>query len=747
MDRCIFDGTISGFKNFAGGLVGWCEDLTLHIHNCLFKGSFSPGSGGKYHPVTLKNASSAVKAPAAVGVYYLNTLPPSEGLGDNVVIGGQGFPLSATFEDGVWDDPVTAIDRQTYYAAHFTGKTLPYEYGFENNDLDAEGWTLVNAYSPVEGRELTGTRIYYGMPCLQGGVHSFFFALYYSGSGVRGNQYLISPEFNGHSVIIMSFYMHAYFAYNKSKIRIGYSTTTNDVDAFTWIDLIEFEDLRWGLYQKEFPKGTKYIALIKRPDPNGAIWLDGFQFLPCNTPSPTHLNMDDFTEHTASLSWEAPIADYPVTGYAYQYKKASDGDWSDEYTTAGTSLTINGLAAFTDYEFHVKALYGELGASNWLSASFTTATALPYECGFENGMKGWSIVDGNYVTPDMQTVIQAEVAHDGENGFMFFSGHQIQYLISPRFAGTAKIDVSFYYKDVSDAALTSEDFQVGYSTKTSDLSDFIWDSSITVTNSPWTKYENTFQEDTKYIAVKYNSTLESNVTYAQSQRLYLDDFSFTEHLTSQKPKNLAVSDLTVQSATLAWEAPNASVTGYAYQYKKVTDDAWSGEVSTAATSVTLSGLDANTTYDFQVKAVYAGGEASNYVSERFLTAGPAVSLPFTEGFENGMGSWRIVDGSGGTEIYSASAANVHNGNYGFRFFKDNHCLLQRLVSPQLDFQTAIKVSFYYKSISNQKGTFQVVYSTTADITGIPVAKAAMNGSSTPFTAPKAPNMLLSFGAV
>ncbi|MBR3109735.1 MAG: fibronectin type III domain-containing protein [Prevotella sp.] len=114
LENCVCDATISGFANYAGGILGWCDDLTLNMNNCLFKGSFSPGSGGKYHPVALKYAPKTVEA-TVENVYYVQTNAPSAGLGNNAIDGAEGIPVNTTYVRGEWTNGFTAFDGNTYY--------------------------------------------------------------------------------------------------------------------------------------------------------------------------------------------------------------------------------------------------------------------------------------------------------------------------------------------------------------------------------------------------------------------------------------------------------------------------------------------------------------------------------------------------------------------------------------------------------------------------------------------------------
>ena len=694
--------TISGFQNYAGGLLGWCDDLTMNLQNSLFKGAFSPGSGGKYHPIALKDAEKTVKVTPTITVYYVNTVVPSEGLGNNIISMEKGAPVSATLVDGVWDDPVMAADGQTYYGAHFNGKRLPYEYGFET-PLEEDGWTMVD--------RVYGTRIFCDEYNHSG--NCYFIFTWTSASEYHHYQYLISPEFDGHTGITVMFYYGKHpISSESATFQVGYSTTTPDIDAFNWDNGTTTSSKQWLLYEGNFPKGTKYIAVKWHPNYIGDVDLDDFSFTVCNAPSPTHLNVDELTEYTASLTWEAPEADETITGYTYQYKKANEADWSAETTVDATSVTLTGLTANTDYQFRVKALYGE-EKSVYVPVNFTTAMELPYEWGFENGMGYLNPVNCNidwtadYNYP-VYTGIRSYANHEGNYGFYFecrMINPNVQYLISRRFAGTTPLTVSFYYKDSRPDSSSKQTFYVGYSTTTSDLDAFQWSEAIIAHNIPWTRYEQNFPVGTKFIAVKY-------IDYGLG--LYVDDFSFVEYSAFPKPTNLTVSNLTDTKATLSWTAPDGNVTGYAYQYRKPTDDAWSAEMTVQTTTVTLSNLEENTTYLFRVKALGSGGVASNYITTSFLTDGSVVSLPYTDSFENGMGGWRMRDCHQTTRIKKSYA---HSGEYHFEFYPDTED--QYLYSPHFTGGTPMKVSFYYRNYdSDCPATFKVGYasSKTAEIT-------------------------------
>lgn len=142
-------------------------------------------------------------------------------------------------------------------------KTLPYEYGFENNDLTGEGWTR-NSLS-------SNTNIY--SIAKRTGNYGFLFYYY------ADPQYLISPELTGTSSgVTVEFYYKTSSTFFPRTFQVGYSTTTTDVSAFTFGDEITASDAEWTLLSLDCPAGTKYVAIKHENTSYGNLYLDDFIF-------------------------------------------------------------------------------------------------------------------------------------------------------------------------------------------------------------------------------------------------------------------------------------------------------------------------------------------------------------------------------------------------------------------------------------------------------------------------------------
>ena len=430
--------------------------------------------------------------------------------------------------------------------------------------------------------------------------------------------------------------------------------------------------------------------------------------------NPVSLAVTELSDNAATVSWQAPAGEHPtIQRYEWQYKKSTDAAWSGQISTSGTSVSLNGLSAFREYQFRVKIIYAG-GESSFSLLRFTTAVSLPHFCGFENGMPGWSQVNHNHLLNIDYTGIFGEASHAGTYGYKFhyYSDETPQYLIGPRLPGNTAVRVSFYYCRSSTSASQIGKIKVGYSTSTSDINDFHWEDELTVEGSDWMQYDKDFPSGTRFVAIQ---------SYAQNTDLYLDDFQFDAYSSLARPTGLSVSELGDQRVTLKWNAADGA-TEYVYQYRTENADSWSSEASVSGTSVTLNGLTANTTYVFRVKAGYTNNGSSNYVTFQFLTEGPMVDIPHSQDFENGMGGWRLENGSGRSGI---STRAKHGGSYSFEF-DEGSPEAQCLRSPLLQGNGAEKVvSFYFKnhaenpepgssSLISYVSSFQVGWSTNTN---------------------------------
>ena len=150
-------------------------------------------------------------------------------------------------------------------------QALPYEYGFEDYNLAADGWTTTNTSGLNSGEfGIAGT-------AKKTGDYGFRFSSYSSRG--ENTQYLISPELNAPNGVVVSFSYAASDTYTKGeKFKVGYSTTDTDVASFTWDEEYAPTSKSWAEYEHTFPPGTKYIAVYYYANYQYRLYVDDFSF-------------------------------------------------------------------------------------------------------------------------------------------------------------------------------------------------------------------------------------------------------------------------------------------------------------------------------------------------------------------------------------------------------------------------------------------------------------------------------------
>lgn len=235
-------------------------------------------------------------------------------------------------------------------------KGLPYEYGFENNDLAAEGWTR-NSMSSNTNINSNAKR-----------TGNYGFRFNYNADP----QYLITPELSTTSSgVSVEFYYKTSSTYFQRTFQVGYSTTTTDVSAFTFGDEITASDADWALFGQDFPAGTKYVAIKHENTSYGNLYLDDFSFEECSEyPAPKNLVITGYTSSTATLDWTARTGqDHWDIYYSTSATAPTSSTTPQVSNTETKPYTLTGLIAGETYYAYVRGNYnnGER-YSNWSNA-------------------------------------------------------------------------------------------------------------------------------------------------------------------------------------------------------------------------------------------------------------------------------------------------------------------------------------------------------------------------------------------
>ena len=289
------------------------------------------------------------------------------------VIPGETCPWSddlqfTTLETNPVPFDIIASTRHTSATVSWTGFSDSYKVRYRkaagvvpvfSEDFEAggnSGWTKQSCDSETE-------------VCAEA-AHSgnYGFKFYYN---TNPPQYLISPELTGvtDGMVLQFYYMNYNSSYPET-FQIGFSSTTNDIDAFTFGDEMTASDEQWHLYNSAIPEGTKYVCWKLTSYDKYFLFIDDI-----------------------------------VIGSV-----AEAGEWQEEVTVNEATAVLTGLTAATLYECQVRGIIGD-AVSEWSeSGTFTTrraTTKIFIAEGNWNGADNWE--PAGVPTIDNDVVIMANV--------------------------------------------------------------------------------------------------------------------------------------------------------------------------------------------------------------------------------------------------------------------------------------------------------------------------------------------------
>ena len=337
---CTFNGVVSAYNKFAAGLVGWCDNATLTLRSCMCAGKGAGILSAKYHPIAFKWAEGKATA-ITEDVFYLKNLK-SDVPEANLVAGLEAQPVSSKEVKGEWDDPFTASDGTTYFAAHLASpKAMPYRFRFENSLCD---WKTVDLQ--------TGSGL--SKDDCHEGKSSFKFE--------AGNhaQYLITPELNCRTKQMVTFHLLG-TGDKKVKFQFGVSTTTSDPASFNWSNTYEGLVKNWGHVNVETSGNIKYMA-IKYVEDGSPLYIDYFTIEEFGAYIPEETAASDVTEDGAMLKWNGNAETYTVRyrpqAYFFETFDVGKPQWG-VHNEGGNEKTNWALRNF--YSFTGQMLHGHNG--------------------------------------------------------------------------------------------------------------------------------------------------------------------------------------------------------------------------------------------------------------------------------------------------------------------------------------------------------------------------------------------------
>ncbi len=317
-----------------------------------------------------------------------------------------------------------------------------------------------------------------------------------------------------------------------------------------------------------------------------------------------------------TLSWSGNVK-------KIRYKKGSD-EWS--YATPANNAgphTLSGLTPATSYQFCLLPTCLGEEESNWTTPVFFTTKAtelIPYSNDFEAETPGevpfnWSRISASeypQVSHDSYAYRDGGSFGDQGNSVKFY-GVNDQILVFPEFdANLGDLIVSFHYRN-RDCTM-----QLGYIEE--DGTTFV--ALETLSNQtgygeyPFEKDLYGISSDAANLAIRYSNA-------GGTAQAWVDNVEVKE-ATCGQPTDLAFDNVTANSVHISWSA-SARGTESNYQYIRQVwsedDPNWASAtlIGSDVTELNITGLNANTRYEFYLRSYCGVSDQSTPVKVEFTT--------------------------------------------------------------------------------------------------------------------------------
>ena len=523
--------------------------------------------------------------------------------------------------------------------------------------------------------------------------------------------------------------------------EIGYVTNPSDASSFVPLTLSHYND-----YDACFEISTTFGSapsgsrIAMRHQPTSTIWywfvdeVNIHDIPPCS--KPVGLTVTNATETSIEFSFVPALS----TDNSWQAVIVPRGDTIDETQViylSDTTYEFTYLDGDTPYDIYVRTDCGS-EYSLWsqpLSArtSCLDFMAIPYEEDFDTyGTSGAAYYPScwtrktNHSTQYPYISSTSPLSSPG-NLYFYSTTAYYSYAIAPEIDTTSypinSLTVNFMYQKTSTTSGYGA-LEVGIMTDPDDITTFTTVQSFTgseLTSDAWMEVEIPLTDYTgygSYIALRKPATV-TGYTYVDNFRVYTTP-------TCIKPMDVAVNNITANSANVTW-TPRGSESAWDVVVVEHGGDVENGVVISATDTIfEVSGLTDNTEYDVYVRANCDNGETSVWSTGiSFMTRClPNSTFPYTENFEaygttsytSYPNCWTRMTNYNYDYPYISSSYN-HNGALGSLYFYSTSTYYGLATTEMMDLSSevpgSLKLDFSLFKTSASYGRINVGYMTDA----------------------------------
>ena len=392
---------------------------------------------------------------------------------------------------------------------------------------------------------------------------------------------------------------------------------------------------------------------------------------------PTDLTATNVTSRKATVGWTSEGDLFNL-----QYKKSGDAAWTNVNGINAKTYELTGLTPKTVYTFRVQTVCSSTKQSIWSEeGTFTTQFGVPFTETFANSSRpeGWTgystlmsgVLNGTTKLSDHQNNGAWGITDSSGDYYAYvnlWSQYEKQWLVTPDIImDVANCQLTFDLQLVDyDKTGTDDQFAV----LVTDDGGTTWALLALWNNSGSTRVFNDISYNGEQVALDlsaYNGKTIRLAFYAESTVNNADNVIRIDNVSvdvksvadAHRPQNLAVSNITKNSATITWDA-DAGVTQWNIQYG-LRKNTFRYDKTSDTNSCDLTLLNAGTNYEVLVQAVSADGNSS-WSNVSFVTDFPEdccnISYELKSKNEYGWNGTtiKVVDNTSGIEVTSLTLA-------------------------------------------------------------------------------------------
>ena len=311
-------------------------------------------------------------------------------------------PDDVEVDRGMNDATIKWTGYGDYYELAYR-KSAKKHYLLQSFEKGYDGWKLQNCHAKTGGSSNP-------IAACDGNSGLAFYTM-----AAVGPQYLISPRIaRATAGTYLSFYYKNYNTGYSESFMVGYSSTTDDIDAFNFGETISTNENKWIHFEEEIPVGTKYICIK------------------CTSSEKHYLFMDLFEVYKPQ-----EISDYiPIGGITSQ------------------STTLTGLEPGTEYEYALRAQKAKAkNKTSALTETMSFITQVPLQLANNDAALAQKNIDYNQIAE--VTLKDRTLYKDGDWNTLClpFSMDAEQIAASP-LAGATMMELDADNSNLTDGTLT-----------------------------------------------------------------------------------------------------------------------------------------------------------------------------------------------------------------------------------------------------------------------------------------------------